>query len=481
MRIATRLVLVLGGVVLGIVALYVVVSHQQRQALLRGGMTRDTETLARALQVGAAEALRQGRLSDLDRILRGVVIQNEELFATVVLDVRGEVLAGDGLDLACLRSGLPGPVPATEATRGWMDCDPHVFWVSLPVPAPGAALVLAQREVLLNRAVAAALRRQLLLTLVLMGAIAGAIVLVLRRSLSAPLAELMRGIRGLEAEGSTARIALGTDAGELAELAAAFNEMATRLAEKREQLVRQAEERVEVERRLREAERFAVIGRISSGMAHELGSPLSVIGLRAEAIEAAPGAPTSAIRHAAEIARQARAITDFIQSLLLIGRQHGVVFERVDLARSVEAVLAEVEPWLEENDIALEAVLPTGPVPLRGQDTLLRHAVRNLVRNAGHALREHTGPGERRIRVRLSATDHEARILVEDNGPGVEPELLERVLEPFFTTKDVGAGTGLGLPIARGIVEEHGGELYVENRAEGGLRVVLLLPTDGAC
>jgi signal transduction histidine kinase len=256
--------------------------------------------------------------------------------------------------------------------------------------------------------------------------------------------------------------------------------MAAGLAEKREQLLRQAEERVEVERRLRESERFAVIGRISGGMAHELGSPLSVITLRAEAIEAAPGAPAAAVRHAAEISRQARAITDFIQSLLLIGRRHGIVFQPADLARCVREVAAEVEPWLEEHGIAIETILPAAPIPVRGQETLLRHAVRNLVRNAGHALRGHEGPAGRRVRVRLSATEHEARLLVEDTGPGVESALLERVLEPFFTTREVGEGTGLGLPIARGIVEEHGGEMSLENRAEGGLRVVVVLPVDAA-
>jgi methyl-accepting chemotaxis protein len=223
MRIATRLVLVLGGIVLGTVAVYMAISHQERQALLRDGMRRDTETLARALQTGATSALRQGRDADLDEILRAVVTQDEEVSASVVLDAAGEPIAGGAVDLACLRAALPAAGRAAGAARGWAECATRVYWVSLPVPPPGAALVVAQREVLLNRAVSAALRRQLLLTLLLMATVALTIVLVLRRSLSEPLAGLVRGVRALGAGDAAARIDRGAGAGELAELAGAFN------------------------------------------------------------------------------------------------------------------------------------------------------------------------------------------------------------------------------------------------------------------
>jgi signal transduction histidine kinase len=100
---------------------------------------------------------------------------------------------------------------------------------------------------------------------------------------------------------------------------------------------------------------------------------------------------------------------------------------------------------------------------------LLQRAVRNLIENA---LRASAGGG--RVVVRVEQTDGFARIVVRDTGPGVPPELLPRIFDPYFSTHD--AGTGLGLPIARRIAEEHGGAISARNRPEGGLEVMVTLP-----
>jgi two-component system nitrogen regulation sensor histidine kinase NtrY len=112
-----------------------------------------------------------------------------------------------------------------------------------------------------------------------------------------------------------------------------------------------------------------------------------------------------------------------------------------------------------------------GALPARFDARLLRRALRNLVENA---LRASAGRGE--VEVRLERRDDTAIITVADRGPGVPPELLQRIFDPYFSTHDT--GTGLGLPITRRIVEEHGGAIVAKNRTGGGLEVVIMMPLE---
>jgi two-component system nitrogen regulation sensor histidine kinase NtrY len=136
------------------------------------------------------------------------------------------------------------------------------------------------------------------------------------------------------------------------------------------------------------------------------------------------------------------------------------------------ATLAEVVAAYESSPRGAAGVLWQGPdTPLRLEiDTrLLGRAVRNLIENA---LR--VSPAGTTVEVALEAADDEALIRVADRGPGVAPELLGKIFDPYFSTHDT--GTGLGLPIARRIAESHGGSMRARNRRRGGLEVSIRLP-----
>jgi two-component system nitrogen regulation sensor histidine kinase NtrY len=111
-----------------------------------------------------------------------------------------------------------------------------------------------------------------------------------------------------------------------------------------------------------------------------------------------------------------------------------------------------------------------GPIQTRFDAKLLGRAVRNLIENALRATNTSGG----RVLVRVEQLHGSARIAVVDSGPGVRPDILPRIFDPYFSTHDT--GTGLGLPIARRIAEEHGGGIAARNRPEGGLEVVVTLP-----
>jgi signal transduction histidine kinase len=477
MRIAARLVLTLGLTTAVVMAAYALITQRQREALLGDALIRETEALAHTLQIVTNNALRDRRFRDLNQVLQSVV-ENPETFMVVVADPQGNGLAGAvESDLACVPRGLPPLARPARPLHGWAECGGRIHWVVLPVRAPAATLLLARRAMVMEREVATSRQRHLLLTLTLTAAAALAILLVLQRTLSRPLVEIMRGVHSLGDLGRRSPVRVHGSAGELASLASAFNSMTAQLEEQQRKMLTEAEKRVALERRLREAEKFAVIGRLSGGLAHELGSPLSVIGMRAEAIAAAPAASPLLRRHAEEIADEVDRIAGLVRGLLHVARRHGVDPELIDLTGVVRRGVANVQGSAKAAGVRLEVDMPDSPLLIRGEATLLRHTLLNLLLNAVHALSDHTG--DRRLSLRVEQDRERVRVIVEDTGPGISADLLEYVFDPFFTTKDVGQGTGLGLSISRGIVEEHGGTLRLEPGENGGVRATVVLPVNG--
>jgi two-component system nitrogen regulation sensor histidine kinase NtrY len=139
-----------------------------------------------------------------------------------------------------------------------------------------------------------------------------------------------------------------------------------------------------------------------------------------------------------------------------------------DLVASV-ADLVEGYRAAPPPGVAVDFTSQTESLIVRFDAKLLGRAVRNLIENA---LRASSGGG--RVVVRVDQQSGLARIAVQDSGPGVPPDLLSRIFDPYFSTHDT--GTGLGLPIARRIAEEHGGDMTACNRPEGGLEVMVTLP-----
>ncbi|HEX7119336.1 MAG TPA: HAMP domain-containing sensor histidine kinase [Longimicrobiales bacterium] len=474
MRIATRLVLVLGVAVTAVMVIYGAISQVQRRALLSASLERETAMLARTLQITVDNALRDRRFSDLAPVLSRV-LDDRETFLAAVIDTAGRIVAGGPAPaLACLRRHHASAFRAPVGGAGWMECGERISWVVLPVRAPAEAIAIGRRANVIERELANSRVRIAITTLVLAAAAALAIMGVLRRTLSLPLEAIMRGVRTLGGPQPPEPIRLGRAGGELRDLAAAFNEMADRLEGKRRTLERQTEEQIALERRLRQSEKFAALGRFTGGVAHELGSPLNVIAMRAEAVAADAGATPRIRRQAREIVAQVDRVAALVRGLRHVARRHPVEVRPVDVAAVATAVAAEFRPAAEQGGVELRVIAPAAPVRVDGDALLLGHAVGNLVANALHALRERPGTG--RITLEVARDGADARIVVEDNGPGIAPEHLPYLFDPFFTTKDVGEGMGLGLAITLGIAEEHGGTVVIAPRPEGGVRATMTIP-----
>ncbi|HXE57109.1 MAG TPA: GAF domain-containing protein [Gemmatimonadales bacterium] len=230
------------------------------------------------------------------------------------------------------------------------------------------------------------------------------------------------------------------------------------------------------ELRLREqlghSEKLAALGRLVSGVAHELNNPLAGIAALAQALilerEQDPGAEQVLETIRREATRAGRIVGD----LLTFARQRPIERRVVDLNQVVRDTL-DLHARTAASGARWELALADDLPGVSADPDQLRQVLLNLLTNADHAMR---GVASRVGRIRTYATPERVGCEVADSGPGIPPEAMPRIFEPFFTTKGVGEGTGLGLSISHGIVRAHGGEIRVENRPGGGAAFTVELP-----
>jgi len=226
--------------------------------------------------------------------------------------------------------------------------------------------------------------------------------------------------------------------------------------------------------RLERASHAATMGALAVGVAHEISTPLGIIAGRAEQLLARVSNDDRSSGSVRIILEQIDRIHRVIRGLLGLARGDRPTAEPVAPATLVRDAVALVEHRFELAGVGLETEVEPGLPIVRGDPRLLEHAVVNLLLNACDAC--HSGG-----RVSLSAaSDDDGRTLridVVDDGPGISPENAGRVLEPFFSTKLAGRGTGLGLPLVQEIVASHRGSLELAPVVPHGTRATITFPT----
>ena len=224
------------------------------------------------------------------------------------------------------------------------------------------------------------------------------------------------------------------------------------------------------------------MGEVATGMAHELNQPLNNISMAAEnaqrALNNMPSPPTGLHDKLSLITNQAHRAAALIEHLQVFGRSGGERSGAVHWQDVIRSAALMVEASLEENIISLESRIPDNLPPVLGRMTPLEQVLINLVKNAAEAYERslpELAPPRRVVRFEAEARSTEVLLRVQDFAGGISENLIQRMFEPFFSTKPIGSGTGLGLSMAYGIISDMGGAIIVRNE-DGGAVFEIALP-----
>jgi signal transduction histidine kinase/ActR/RegA family two-component response regulator len=226
---------------------------------------------------------------------------------------------------------------------------------------------------------------------------------------------------------------------------------------------------------LAQREKLATMGELLASVAHELNNPLAVIVLQADLLRADAGSGSLA-EPVAAIVQAATRCERLVRQFLTLARQHPPERTAVALNTLVTETVALLTSPLRVDNVTVHLRLDAQLPPLWGDPHQLHQVLLNLLTNAQHALRAAPGAREVTVTTQYDPTQQRITLAVADTGPGIPLALQARIFEPFFTTKPPGVGTGLGLPLCRGIVEAHGGTLSVTSTPGHGATFCLTLP-----
>jgi signal transduction histidine kinase len=232
-----------------------------------------------------------------------------------------------------------------------------------------------------------------------------------------------------------------------------------------------AEDRGRLQVQLRHADRLATIGQLSAGVAHEINEPLSNILAFAQLALKTPDLPAAAVRDLEKIVATSLHAREIIKKLMLFARQMPPRKTRVNLNTLIEEGLYFLEARCMKDGVAVQRRLAPKLPEIVADPSQLNQVLVNLVVNAIQAM-----PGGGLLKITTRALNDQVAMTVEDNGEGMPPRVLKRIFVPFFTTKDVHEGTGLGLSVVHGIVTAHGGTIDVESTPGRGSRFEVRLP-----
>jgi signal transduction histidine kinase len=225
---------------------------------------------------------------------------------------------------------------------------------------------------------------------------------------------------------------------------------------------------------LRHADRLATIGQLAAGVAHELNEPLGNILGFAQLAKKDPKLTKRAAKDMEKIVRASLHAREVIQKLLIFARQMPPLKIQVNLNQVVEEGLYFVEPRCAKAGIELVRALAPELPEISADPSQLHQVLVNLVVNAVQAM-----PRGGKLRIETLAGQGNVSLIVKDTGIGMPEEVKKKIFTPFFTTKDVDQGTGLGLAVVHGIVTSHGGSIRLESEAGQGARFEVELPVRG--
>jgi signal transduction histidine kinase len=328
----------------------------------------------------------------------------------------------------------------------------------LAAAAPlGGGCVFATQRVVAGRET-----RSLRIVVIVLALLTGALVVASLRT----LAQMDRGVASLR--GSLASLARDLSAPIVRPEVRELGEVAEGIAALASELARTEGQRKKLTSELASRERLATLGRIAAGIAHEVRNPLAAMKLRADLARAGGEATPAVARDLEDIASEIGRLDRLVSDLLFVGGRRSEARQDLDVGELTARRVALLAPWAKEKGVTL---VSEGSARASVDADAVSRGVDNLLRNAVDASRA----GDR-VAVRVTSRASEARVDVEDRGPGVPPGREAELFEPFFTTKP--DGTGLGLALAQAVARAHGGKLVYARDGDVTRFTLTLNPTE---
>ena len=248
---------------------------------------------------------------------------------------------------------------------------------------------------------------------------------------------------------------------EISCLIEAFNRMAAELETNQEDLI--------------QTRKIAAIGTFTAGIAHELNNPINNIALTAEALSEEYGddIDENCAEMLGDIQSQAERAADIVKNLLDFSRTENPKFSHLAPSLILSSTVNLIKNQLKMAELQLETTCTDNLPEIKGNLGNLQQVLTNLLVNAIQAT---PAGGKIGIHAGLANIAGFIKFTVEDNGVGIPPDIQEKIFEPFFSTKEVGKGTGLGLAVSFAIVKRHGGRIEVVSAPDRGTKISILLP-----
>lgn len=462
MSIRLRFTLALTAVGVLLFGSYSVWAYRAERSDLRTAATKEIRIVGQSLETAIGHALRDRQGADVDEMLQVL----EALAPNVdihIHDPAGKPLAhSHGAELD---TGVERLVNRAATSRSELvEFEGSRLIFAAPLAGDAGTIAIARPTDDLEADLTRTLHRHIiaLVSFLIATMIAGLVLGTLH--VSRPIASLIEGVTHVREGDFRTRVKPGRH-DEIGRLVDEFNAMIGVLAESRARIEAEAEARSRLEQGLQRVDKLVTIGQLSAGLAHEIGSPLQVLTGRAATL-AAHGDP-EVRRQATLLVAQCDRITRVVEQLLSFGRRKQVVAGPCDLAVPVRAVidLLAVEARRRTVDLVLD--IGDGPHQIIGDPDQLQQVTLNLVRNALSAT-----PKGGMVRVRIAGTT----LSVRDTGSGIDGATQTRLFEPFFTTRALDGGTGLGLAVVRAIVNEHHATIDVRSEPGHGAEFVVSFP-----
>lgn len=360
----------------------------------------------------------------------------------------------------------------------------RVVSVYLPLLREGqrpAALELSRPLVQRSRVFWTEVREQLVASTVVAAFVTFLAVVLTSWIVSRPLAEVAEQARRIGGGDLSHRLSVqGND--EVSSLVQDLNAMCDQLRDARTRVDDEAKKRIAALEQLRHADRLRTVGTLASGIAHELGTPLAVIAMRAKMVASGEVPKEDAQASCSIIAAQAARVTLIVRHLLDFARRRAPKRARADLGELTERTATLLASLAKKSNVKVLVERQESEVHANVDANQIEQAITNLVINAVHAMPKGgtvtvaTRNG-RAAKVSAPADEHDCAIVeIRDEGEGITAEHLDRIFEPFFTTKGVGEGTGLGLSVTHGIIEDHEGWMTATSEVGKGSVFTLFLP-----